>query len=299
MGVRPPERFGFRRAGAGGGRCRRAGATRAGGAADAGPRTRTCEAVCRLPAAATPYQHGDQLSRVLARVDVALANAVAEGGEHGAGGAGVEQERAETGEAHGSRDLAPALRLGAGHGAGEAAQLPGGGCRAASCCTANAWRGCDWRRTRDWLHAGEFVPWLARLGDLARLDEMVVDLAIERLRNGAENLCINLSAQAMNDAVLMHRIAAPSRRDARAVAKRLWLEVPEHGVFQNLEHFRILCALLKPVGCRIGIEHVGHQVRAYRRAARPRPRLHEDRLHPSCMASTRTRPTRCSCAGSR
>ena len=31
-------------------------------------------------------------------------------------------------------------------------------------------------------------------------------------------------------------------------------------MFQSLENFRILSALLKPVGCRIGIEHVGHQV---------------------------------------
>jgi EAL domain-containing protein (putative c-di-GMP-specific phosphodiesterase class I) len=31
-------------------------------------------------------------------------------------------------------------------------------------------------------------------------------------------------------------------------------------VFQNLEQFRVLCALFKPSGCRLGIEHVGHEV---------------------------------------
>jgi EAL domain-containing protein (putative c-di-GMP-specific phosphodiesterase class I) len=63
----------------------------------------------------------------------------------------------------------------------------------------------------------------------------------------------------MNDAVLMHRLAS-RLGETPELAKRLWLEVPEYGVFQNLENFRILSALLKPVGCRIGIEHVGHQV---------------------------------------
>jgi EAL domain-containing protein (putative c-di-GMP-specific phosphodiesterase class I) len=111
----------------------------------------------------------------------------------------------------------------------------------------------------DWLPAGEFMPWLSRLGYTPRLDEIVVDLAMERLRLGADDLCINLSAQAMNDAVLVHRIAGRLGA-APELSKRLWLEVPEHGVFQSLEHFRILCALLKPVGCRLGIEHVGHQV---------------------------------------
>jgi EAL domain-containing protein (putative c-di-GMP-specific phosphodiesterase class I) len=63
----------------------------------------------------------------------------------------------------------------------------------------------------------------------------------------------------MNDASLMDRIAG-KLASAPELAKRLWLEVPEHGVFQNLDSFRILCAMLKPAGCRLGIEHVGHQV---------------------------------------
>ena len=215
------------------------------------------QAVCRLPAAATPYRHGDQLSRVLARVDVALANAVAQGGDT-VQVAGMEQAPADVDK---RVDLATwrqrfdsALTL--GHVklhsypvVDAAGQLLHGECVARLRLDADS----------GWLHAGEFVPWLARLGDLARLDEMVLDLAIERLLNCTDNLCINLSAQSMNDAVLMHRLAS-RLGETPELAKRLWLEVPEYGVFQSLENFRILSALLKPVGCRIGIEHVGHQV---------------------------------------
>ena len=215
------------------------------------------QAVCHLPAAATPYRHGDQLSRVLARVDVALANAVAGGGDT-VQVAGMEQAPDDAGK---RMDLATwrqrfdsALTMGQvklhSYPVVDAAgQLLHGE------CVARLRLGAD----SDWLHAGEFVPWLARLGDLARLDEMVLDLAIAWLLNCSENLCINLSAQAMNDAVLMHRLAS-RLGETPELAKRLWLEVPEYGVFQNLENFRILSALLKPVGCRIGIEHVGHQV---------------------------------------
>lgn len=213
--------------------------------------------VCRLPTAATAYGHGEELARLLARVDAALASSVADGGNtvHVA-----DSTRHETA-------AAPRLDLAAWRSRFDEALHPGnvklhsypvvnsagdflhGECVARLRLAANG----------DWLTAGEFVPWLARLGSVARLDEMVIDLAIERLRKGADDLCINLSAQAMNDAVLVHRIAARLAA-APGLSQRLWIEVPEYGVFQNLEHFRILCALLKPVGCRLGIEHVGHQV---------------------------------------
>src|SRR5690606_25816966 len=37
-------------------------------------------------------------------------------------------------------------------------------------------------------------------------------------------------------------------------------EVPERGAFEHLEEFRMFCNALKPLGCKIGIEHVGAYV---------------------------------------
>jgi EAL domain-containing protein (putative c-di-GMP-specific phosphodiesterase class I) len=43
-------------------------------------------------------------------------------------------------------------------------------------------------------------------------------------------------------------------------ANRLWLEVSEDGAFNNLSQFREFCALIKPLGCKLGVEHVGTQI---------------------------------------
>jgi predicted signal transduction protein with EAL and GGDEF domain len=215
------------------------------------------DGVCRLPTAATSYRVGEKLGAVLARVDAALAAAVNEGGST-VQVASAEQPHTDAAE---KADLGTwKKRLDSALSAGQIKLhsypvVDAAGKFLHGECVARLRLGVD----KDWLPAGEFMPWLARLGYGPRLDEMVVDLAIERLRHGADDLCINLSAQAMNDAVLVHRIAGRLAA-APELSRRLWLEVPEHGVFQNLEHFRILCALLKPVGCRLGIEHVGHQV---------------------------------------
>ncbi|MCG3171125.1 MAG: hypothetical protein CALGDGBN_02712 [Pseudomonadales bacterium] len=215
------------------------------------------EEECGLPAASTIYRHGDQLGRVLARVDAALAIALERGSDS------VEVAPSEQGL--GERERRVDLKV--WHERFEHALNPSHvklhsypvmdatGRFLHNECVARM----RLDRTSEWLHAGDFVPWLARLGNLPRLDDMVIDLAIERLQRGADDICINFSAQAMNDALLVHRMA--TRLGAAGEhASRLWIEVPEHGAFQHMERFRVLCALLKPLGCRIGIEHVGHQV---------------------------------------
>jgi len=110
----------------------------------------------------------------------------------------------------------------------------------------------------EWLTAGEFLPWLMRLELGRRLDERVVGLALERLRTDASDLCVNLSAQSLEEGWLRATAARISAADD--VRGRLLLEVPEYAVFRRFAQFRLLCALLRPLGCRVGIEHMGHQV---------------------------------------
>lgn len=110
----------------------------------------------------------------------------------------------------------------------------------------------------EWLTAGQFLPWLMRLDMGTRLDDRVVDLALERLRTDAVDICINLSAQSLEEGWLGR--VATRLGAATGLRGRLLVEVPEYAAFRKLEQFRLLCSLLGPLGCRVGIEHVGHQV---------------------------------------
>ena len=44
------------------------------------------------------------------------------------------------------------------------------------------------------------------------------------------------------------------------IANKLWFEVSEYSVFQNLSKFKTFTDLVKSLGCKIGVEHVGTQI---------------------------------------
>jgi EAL domain-containing protein (putative c-di-GMP-specific phosphodiesterase class I)/GGDEF domain-containing protein len=110
----------------------------------------------------------------------------------------------------------------------------------------------------NWCNAGRIVPWAVRLGLMARLDAAVVRTALERIVTHGEALAVNVSIEAVCDAVFRSELCATlqSRPDA---ARLLWLEVPEAGVVRHPGEFRSLYLALKPLGCRLGIEHVGRR----------------------------------------
>jgi len=104
------------------------------------------------------------------------------------------------------------------------------------------------------------VPISDRLGLVRELDLNTLRLAIAELEADEElsGLWINLSAKAVGDAEFRVRLLDllgnhPACRD------RLWLEIPEAGGLARLEALRELSRDLKPLGCRIGLEHYGHQ----------------------------------------
>ncbi|MCB1910222.1 MAG: EAL domain-containing protein [Rhodocyclaceae bacterium] len=107
-----------------------------------------------------------------------------------------------------------------------------------------------------WLTAGEFMPWAARTGLLARVDEAVLDRALELLRRSRAAVCINLSAASICDPQTVERFAGKLASNPE-LAGRLWIDLPESAAFKHSVPFRQVCARLKPLGCRIGLEHVG------------------------------------------
>jgi predicted signal transduction protein with EAL and GGDEF domain len=110
----------------------------------------------------------------------------------------------------------------------------------------------------EWLAAGSFMPMASRLSMTAELDLAATRLALERIAAGAPAVAVNLSGESIVDAAFRARLYAQiaSRKD---LAPRLWLEVSEIGAFQHFDEFHAFCDALRPLGCRLGIEHFGRQ----------------------------------------
>ena len=110
----------------------------------------------------------------------------------------------------------------------------------------------------EWLAAGAFMPMASRLSMTTELDLSVVRLALDRIAAGLPAVAVNLSGESILDASFRARLYAQiaARRD---LAPRLWMEVSEIGAFQHFEEFHAFCDALRPLGCRLGIEHFGRQ----------------------------------------
>jgi len=110
----------------------------------------------------------------------------------------------------------------------------------------------------EWFPAARFLPIAERIGLTTRLDLVAVTLGLEELARdpALPGLAVNLSARSVQDKDFRHQLldliaARP------AAASRLWLEVPESGVFAQLDAFRVFCDAVRWSGCKLGIEHFG------------------------------------------
>ncbi|MFZ2736978.1 MAG: LapD/MoxY N-terminal periplasmic domain-containing protein [Burkholderiaceae bacterium] len=115
------------------------------------------------------------------------------------------------------------------------------------------------------LVAGDFMPIAANLQLSAALDRQLVRLALESLRNSNTALAINLAAASIADFGFRQELLLLLQANS-TLCSRLYLEVSEYGVNQQVEAFDDLLHSLKPLGCRFGIEHYsqglsqGHQL---------------------------------------
>jgi EAL domain-containing protein (putative c-di-GMP-specific phosphodiesterase class I)/GGDEF domain-containing protein len=111
----------------------------------------------------------------------------------------------------------------------------------------------------EWSNAGQFLSWAMRFDMMSSIDALVLECAFDELKAGRGPIGLNISDDAIKDQSFISRFKS-LLRDHQAYANNLWLEVPEQGVFDNLAEFRNFCETLKPVGCKVGIEHAGHHI---------------------------------------
>lgn len=110
-----------------------------------------------------------------------------------------------------------------------------------------------------WRNAGIFMPWITRLGLEAELDLSVVEASLKHIVEHGDPVGINLSAASIRDARFVLELQARLQAHPEA-ATELWLEVPEALAVRELTSLRSFCRELRPLGCRIGLEHVGANV---------------------------------------
>lgn len=201
------------------------------------------------------FMRGEPPTRLLARVDAAVAWAQSSGGNRACQAAADS----EPGLPVTATEWRSALRYALQDGNAlklvhHSIQIQG---------DPNSHRECPLRiRIRDdgeWLPASRFLPLAERLGLVQELDLAALALALEELDGdtGLGGLWVNLSAQSIADAGFLREMRAllDQHPDSR---QRLWLEVPETGGLRRLAALRDLARELKPLGCHLGLEHYGH-----------------------------------------
>ncbi len=111
-----------------------------------------------------------------------------------------------------------------------------------------------------WLDAGEFIAWANQLGLAAQLDLLVLETAIRTLQQDESlSVAINVSANAMFDQNYHSRLMQLLSNNT-SLASRLWLEVTEQSAFENLPQYSVFCEIAEPLGCKLGVKHVGSQI---------------------------------------
>lgn len=109
------------------------------------------------------------------------------------------------------------------------------------------------------LSAGTFLPWINRLEMSSDLDHNIIELALDLIEKRGEPICVNLSVASVVELGFPMWLGQQLSTRPEAAAK-LWMEVPEAMAFRHLGNFKKLCERAKSYDCKLGIEHVGHQL---------------------------------------
>ena len=204
---------------------------------------------------AAVYRHGDPVSQVLSRADVALDRAGQEGGSAvEAGDPDVEWKPVPSLVATWKILIDTALRQ-------KRVQFVTYPVLDAEGKLVHFEAPARMQNSQNsqWMPAQEFMPWASRLGLAESIDKAVFDCALDWLETNEGPLCINVSPQSVCDPVLTSRYFRALKGN-RTLAQKLWIDVPEFVAYRHAREFRVFCETLKPLGCKIGLEHVGNQI---------------------------------------
>ncbi|MBR0567709.1 EAL domain-containing protein [Azoarcus sp. L1K30] len=207
------------------------------------------DAAVALPIAAALYGAGESLQTVLTRTDTALAEAELAGSRAVQLDAWVRLAQPQHDQSQWRQVISRALEQGE-------LRLETYPVRDVGGSLLHVEAPLRLRLDGAWRGVAYFMPWAVRLGLMGQIDAAVVRAAIELIRSTGQSVAVNISAQAIRDAGfiadLLHQLeTAPNE------AAKLWMEVPEQGAARHQTDFRTFCLALKPMACKLGLEHAG------------------------------------------
>ena len=108
------------------------------------------------------------------------------------------------------------------------------------------------------FNAGDFMPWVFRLGLGQAFDKAVVTEALKNLSSQDERLHINLSADSLKGAEFSVWLDE-TLKSTPAETARFGMEISETAIIGARSSFEALRTILKPHGCQLGVEHMGYR----------------------------------------
>lgn len=108
------------------------------------------------------------------------------------------------------------------------------------------------------FNAGDFMPWVFRLGLGQAFDRAVVLEALKNLSSLDQRLHVNLSADSLKGAAFSAWLDE-TLKSTSANTEQLGMEISETAVIGAQASFEALSAILKPHGCQLGIERMGYR----------------------------------------
>ncbi|WP_026182566.1 bifunctional diguanylate cyclase/phosphodiesterase [Leeia oryzae] len=115
--------------------------------------------------------------------------------------------------------------------------------------------------------AGTFMPHASRAGLIPQLDLETVRLGISMLEQQHGAVAINIAAESILQPDFCDQLLVLLNQNARLV-KQLWFEVNTLGYQSELQALANLSSKIRPLGCKLGIEHFGRHFNSI-------PMLHE------------------------
>ena len=107
-------------------------------------------------------------------------------------------------------------------------------------------------------NAGQFMPWVFRLGLTLDFDKAVVKSAIDTLPAKEERLHVNLSAESLRGNTFTQWLIS-LLSDRSVDISRLGFELSESAVLAAQDQFENMVSAMTSLGCQVGIEHMGYR----------------------------------------